>query len=120
MTHKPVRFIDEPIEVAFDRPTLLEKTPNCPDSIIWEGKVFRVSEMLASWVDYQRRGRMRRNMQPQHAEVAAQRGRGGVGRFFFQVRVNTGQIFEIYYDRSPKDVDDRKGAWVLVSEWGEG
>jgi hypothetical protein len=72
--------------------------------------------MLASWVDYERRGRMARNMQPQHARVAETRGSWGVGRFFFQVKVSDGRIFELYYDRAPKDADQRLGSWMLVSE----
>ncbi len=119
MTLKPIRFIGEQIQVSFDRPPMLEKTPTCPDAITWRGETFRVTEMLASWVDYQRRGRMARNMQPQHAEVAAQRGSWGVGRFYFKIRVEGGQVFEIYYDRSPKGVDERKGLWMLVGEWKE-
>jgi hypothetical protein len=32
------------------------------------------------------------------------------------VRVDTGQIFDLYYDRAPKNADDRKGAWFLYRE----
>jgi hypothetical protein len=55
-------------------------------------------------------------MQPQHAAVAASRGSWGVGRYYFQVRTEGGQFFELYYDRAPKGSDQRKGAWFLVSE----
>jgi hypothetical protein len=72
--------------------------------------------MLEEWADFTRRGRMARNMQPQHAAVASHRGSWGVGRYYFRVKVDTGQIFELYYDRAPKDVDDRLGRWVLVAE----
>jgi len=65
-------------------------------------------------VDYQQRGRMARNMQPQHAAVASSRGSWGVGRYHFRVRVDSGQVFQFYYDRAPKDADVRKGSWVLV------
>ena len=40
----------------------------------------------------------------------------GGGRFFFRVSVDSGQIFELYYDRAPKDVDNRKGGWFLRGE----
>jgi len=43
-------------------------------------------------------------------------GSWGVGRFFFRIRVDTGKIFEIYYDRAPKGSKLRKGAWFLVGE----
>jgi hypothetical protein len=55
-------------------------------------------------------------MQPQHAEAASQHGSWGVGRFFFEVKTNTGQYFRIYYDRAPKDALDREGHWVLLAE----
>ncbi len=113
----PLHFIDEPIEVEFDKPPLLEKSPTCPDRFTWREKTYPVVAMLATWIDYQRRGRMARNMQPQHAAVASHRGSWGVGRFYFQVRVESGQVFEIYYDRAPKDVDHRKGGWMLVAEY---
>jgi len=52
----------------------------------------------------------------EHAAVAASRGSWGVGRFFFRVRVENGRLFELYYDRAPKDSGDRKGAWFLRCE----
>jgi len=114
---KPVRFIDEPIQVIFDKPPLYEKKPECPDGFTWQGTTYRIVELLEAWADFTRRGRMARNMQPQHAAVASHRGSWGVGRFYFRVKVDSGQIFELYYDRAPKDVDARKGGWVLVSEY---
>jgi len=113
----PARFIDEPIQVGFDKPVVFEKTPFCPSSFVWRDEQYKIVSLLEEWVDYQRRGRMARNMQPQHAAVASQRGSWGVGRFFFRVRVENGRIFELYYDRSPKGVDKRKGSWVLVAEY---
>lgn len=112
----PIRFIGTPLVPIFDRPPALEKTPDCPDGFTWEGETYRVTELLSTWVDNNRRGRMARNMQPQHAALAVKRGSWGVGRFYFQVRVDSGQIFEFYYDRAPKDVDARKGSWILVCE----
>ena len=32
--------------------------------------------------------------------------------------MDSGQIFELYYDRAPKDVDNRKGGWFLRGERG--
>jgi len=117
MDPKPLHFIDEPITVVFEKPPALEKKPGCPDAFIWGGRTYRVVELLAEWVDFQRRGRMARNMQPQHAAVASSRGSWGVGRYHFRVRVDSEQIFQIYYDRAPKDADERKGSWVLVGEF---
>ncbi len=110
------RFIGEEIEVGFDRPPLLEKKPGCPDRFIWHGQVFEIVGKLLEWHDYHRRGRMARNMQPAHAAVAEQRGSWGVGRDYFRVLTAGGRVFELYYDRAPKDASQRKGAWFLYRE----
>lgn len=109
-------FIDEPIAVLFDTPPLLEKSPTCPQGFVWRGETYRIVELLAEWKDFRRRGRMSRNMIPPHLSRAQRVGSLGVGRFFFRVRVENGQIFDIYYDRAPVDADSRKGNWVLLSE----
>jgi hypothetical protein len=62
---------------------------------------------------------MARNMRPEHAAKAAAHGSWGVGQFYFRVRTQQGRIFDLYYDRAPKDVDRRKGAWFLDKELGE-
>ncbi len=120
MELKPLRFIGEPIQVIFDAPPALEKKPGCPDAFTWRAETYPITTLLAAWFDFQRRGRMARNMQPQHAAVAEGRGSWGVGRYFFRVQTENGQIFEIYYDRAPKDVDARKGSWMLVCEYTAG
>jgi hypothetical protein len=133
--YQPIHFLDQPIEVIFDTPPAREKTPDCPNGFIWDDKIYRVVEMLSSWSDFKRRGKMARNMRPEHAAVAASRGSLNVGRFYFRVRVvlssdgsavelpnNTGQfeqIFDIYYDRAMKNVDDRKGQWFVYRELEE-
>lgn len=113
---KPLRFIGETIEVSFDRPPLLEKKPGCPDGFTWGGETFRVSKKLSEWFDYGRRGQMAHNMTPAHAATASRRGSWGVGRFYFRVRTENGRIFDLYYDRAPKNVDNRKGNWFLFRE----
>ncbi|MCC6298792.1 MAG: hypothetical protein IT314_05815 [Anaerolineales bacterium] len=128
----PLHFLDQPIEPIFDSPPALEKSPTCPNGFVWEGKTYRVIEMLSAWTDFKRRGKMARNMQPEHAAVASNRGSLNVGRFYFRVRVivhpavelrdepASTQIFDIYYDRAMKNVDNRKGQWVVYREMGEG
>ena len=112
----PAHFYDEEIQVEFDRPPAREKSPPCPNGFTWRGKAYRVSSVLSEWVNFERRGRMEANMQPAHASRAAIKGSWGVGRFFFRVSVEDGRIFDIYYDRAPDSVTDRKGHWVLLSE----
>lgn len=110
------RFIDEPIDVIFDSPPPLEKSPPCPQGFIWRGEMYRIVELVAEWKDFRRRGRLGRNMIPPHLSRASRIGSLGVGRFYFQVRIADSRVFEIYYDRGIVDADDRKGSWVLLSE----
>lgn len=112
----PIRFIDVEIEVLFDRPPVLSKKPTAPNGFVWNGETFRVQQVLSSWVDYSRHGRMAKNMEPAHSKVAARHGSWGVGRFYFRVRSNGGRLFDLYYDRAPEDAGDRKGHWVLFRE----
>ena len=110
------RFLSEPIAVAFDEPPLLEKKPGCPDRFVWNEQTFYITEKLAEWHDYRRRGRMAQNMRPERLTRAERRGSWGVGRDYYRVRTAQGRIFELYDDRAPKDVDRRKGSWVLYQE----
>ncbi len=125
-TLTPIHFYDQPVEVMFDTSPVLEKSPPCPDGFLWNGQTYRVAQVLSEWSDFKRRGRMARNMQPAHAAVASSRGSLNVGRFYFRVRVESSsstsasasesRIFDLYYDRAMKSVDDRKGQWFLYRE----
>jgi hypothetical protein len=117
--YQPIHFLDHPIDPIFDTPPAREKSPDCPNGFIWENETYHIREMLASWSDFTRRGKMARNMRPAHAAVASSRGSLNVGRFYFRVKVDSGQIFDIYYDRAMKNVDDRKGRWFVYRELGE-
>lgn len=116
MEYIPLHFFDDAIEVTFDTPPVREKAPDCPNGFVWRDKTYRVVEMLSSWIDFKRRGRMAQNMRPAHATVAASRGSLNVGRYYFRVKVDTNQIFDIYYDRAMKSLDDRKGQWLIYRE----
>ncbi len=72
--------------------------------------------MLNEWHDYSRRGRMALNMRPEHAAVAARRGSWGVGRDYYRVRTDTGEVFDLYYDRAPRGSKRRKGDWFLCRQ----
>jgi hypothetical protein len=112
----PIRFISEPIEVLFDSPPALSKKPGCPNAMIWQGQQFRIVEMLREWHDYTRRGSMASNMRPEHAEAATHRGSWGVGRDYYRVRIDSGRVFDLYYDRAPRYSGDRMGGWFLYRE----
>jgi hypothetical protein len=55
-------------------------------------------------------------MRPTHAAAAERRGSWGVGRDYYRVRTDSGRVFDLYYDRAPGSVHDRKGAWFLLRE----
>ena len=112
----PLAFVDEPIEVVFDRPPALLKRPGPPSAFRWRGEDHRIEALLSEWFDYGRKGRMERNMAPEHLETAKRRGSWGVGRFYFRVRVRSGRVFDLYYDRAPESAGDRTGHWFLWRE----
>lgn len=60
---------------------------------------------------------------PQHAAQARfgreRRGSWGVGQDYYRVRTSVGRFFDLYYDRAPKDADQRKGGWFLDKELSE-
>lgn len=113
---QPLHFIAESITVEFAEPPTFEKKPGCPQAFTWRGQQFEVAELISEWHDYSRRGRMAGNMRPEHARTAARRGSWGVGQDYFRVRTACGRFFDLYYDRAPKSVDERKGAWFLYRE----
>lgn len=114
--YTPIHFYDDLIEVIYDKPPVYEKTPDCPNGFDWNGTTYRIVETLSEWSDFTRRGKYARNMRPAHAAVASSRGSLNVGRFYFRVIVEGGQIFDLYYDRAMKSVDERKGQWFLYRE----
>ncbi len=116
MNNPASHFIGEEIEIHFDTAPVRLKLPPCPDGFTWHRQPYRVIEKISEWTDFTRRGRMARNMRPTHAAAAAERGSLGVGRFYFRVRTETGRVFDLYYDREIKDVDDRLGHWFLYRE----
>jgi hypothetical protein len=113
---KVKHFISEDITIHFDSPPLHPKSPPCPNGFTWRETEFRITKCLSESKNFARKGRMARNMQPQHAEVASKRGSWGVGRFYFEVETDTNQRFRLYYDRAPKDAYDRDGTWILLAE----
>ena len=112
----PFQFYDEAIEVTFTETPKYEKAPGCPQAFQWREQSYQILEVMEEWMDTRRRGKFDRNMSTEHLAIARLRGSWGVGRYYFRVKVNTGQFFEIYYDRSPDNCDDRKGGWYLLGE----
>ena len=102
MDFKPIRFIGESIEVEYNQPPTLEKKPGLPDRFTWKNTQFQIFELISEWFDYSRSGRMARNMAPEHAATAKRRGSWGVGRFYFRVRTDSEQIFDMTFLMPPE------------------
>lgn len=113
-------FVSEPIEVRHGKRRGFEKRPACPEAFEWRGEVHHIVRLLAEWQDHSRRGKMAHNMRPSHLEAASKKGSWGVGRHHFRVMTDSGRLFEIYYDRAPKDSARRKGVWYLFQELPSG
>jgi hypothetical protein len=113
------QFISEEVTVQYASPPAQLKKPHCPDGFNLREEIFTITACLTEWQDFSRRGRLSKNMQPKHAEVASQRGSWGVGRFYFEVMTEGGRCFRLYYDRTPEDAADRSGHWILLAELGE-
>lgn len=116
MEYRPLRFIQESIQVHFNRPPVLEKKPGCPDGFTWRDTPFTIVSVVSEWHDYRRHGRMARNMKPEHAAVAEHRGSWGVGQDYYRVVTDSERVFDIYFDRAPRDAGHRKGDWFLSQE----
>jgi hypothetical protein len=112
----PCSLIDELIEVEFAKAPTYEKCPDCPVSFTWRDEKYTIAQIISEEQDYRRRGRYSNNMIPAHISMAKRNGSWGVGRYSFTVEVESGRIFEIYYDRSPRGAGDRKGHWFIKGE----
>ena len=116
MDFESILFINEPIEVIFEEPPLLEKKPGCPYSFYWRQEEYLIQEILSEWHNYERRGRMAKNMKADKASTASIRGSWGVGQDYYRIKTSNGRIFDIYFDRAPKDINRKKGNWYVFRE----
>jgi hypothetical protein len=112
----PVRFFSEEIEALHNEMPALLKKPDPPDGFRWRQDTYEVEKVLSRWFDFERKGRMARNMKPENLRTAGRRGSWGVGRFYFRVSTKGGRVFDLYYDRAPEDAGDRGGHWYLWRE----
>lgn len=113
---KNSKFIGESISVGYNKEPLLKRVPGCPDNIIWRKNKYIVTALISQWSNMARRGDKSKNMRPSHLIRAEKMGSWGVGRFYFRISVEGGQIFDIYYDRAPKKELDGDGQWILLCE----
>ncbi len=110
-------FISARIDAFFKTEPLLKKRPGAPDAFVWEGQRFDVVQLLSEWHDYDNR-REREMTRHTPTQLARKQGSWGVGRDFYRVRTDSGRVFDLYFDRSPKGADDI-GRWVLYRELDE-
>jgi hypothetical protein len=115
----PIHFIGEEIDVIFEEPPLLSKRPGAPDAFLWGEDKHIITELVSEWMDYGRKGKVSKNMSEPHLRTAERRGSWGVGRFYFRVRTDQKRVFDLYYDRAPKNAADRAGHWFLWREVAE-
>jgi hypothetical protein len=115
----PVQFIGEELETTFEKAPLYSKKPGAPNSFTWQGEKFDVKDTLSTWFDFGRKGKAAKNMREENLREAKRRGSWGVGRYYFRVESEGGRVFDLYYDRAPKDAGDRAGHWFLWREMEE-
>jgi hypothetical protein len=113
-------FIGEEVAVHFDQPPLINKKPDSPSGFSCRGESFQVTGLISRWTDYERRGRMRKNMRPEHLRIASKRGSWGAGRVYYRLQTECGRVFDLYYDRAPTSAGDRQGHWILWREMAPG
>ena len=112
----PLRFIGEEIQVHFKSIRFPLKKPDAPDRFSWGDREITIVRVISVWREYDRKGRLARNMRPHNLRKAVKRGSWGVGRYYFRVEDTQGCIFDLYYDRAPDDSSDRLGHWFLWRE----
>jgi hypothetical protein len=114
------RFIGAPIQVTYDEPPALDKRPGPPDGFTWQERTYRVTALVQEWHDYRKRGRTlafyTKEQGSFRAKAARRRGSWGVGRDYYRVRTDTGEVFDLYYDRSPRGPGRGKGTWFLFRQ----
>ncbi|NIN68496.1 MAG: hypothetical protein GTO63_28070 [Anaerolineae bacterium] len=111
-----MEFYADEIEVRFHKEPALEKKPGPPVAFTWRGREYVIVEVLKEWHDYRKRGKSRAFYAKERgsywATASQRQGSWGVGRDYYRVRTEDGEVFDIYYDRAPKG-QDRKGQWIL-------
>ncbi len=107
----------EPITVEFEKEPLLEKKTGPPDRVVWRGKLYTIISVENEWHNYDKCGKTEKfyNQKRGNAlKMKSRKGSWGVGKDYYKVKTDTGEVFVIYYDRQPKKV--KKGQWILLKK----
>lgn len=111
-----MEFHSEPITVKFEGEPLLEKKTGAPDAFVWRGTLYSIVSVENEWHDYDIRGKMEKLYHQKRGNSPEMRSRKGgswgVGKDYYEVKTDSGEIFVIYYDRQPKK--SKKGEWILL------
>ncbi|MGD2250965.1 MAG: DUF6504 family protein [Candidatus Methanofastidiosia archaeon] len=109
-------FYSEPITVKFEKEPLLEKKPGPPDVFVWRGKSYTIIRVEKEWHTYNKQGKIEKfySQKGNAPELTPPKGSWGVGRDYYRVKTDTGEVFVIYYDRQPKK--SKKGQWILLKK----
>ena len=115
---RPAGFFGDEIQPEFDSEPAIEKKPGAPAAFVWRGQRFAVARVVKEWHDYGRvqpgfGGPGRGGTAPWGAQSVSR----GVGRDYYRVATEAGEIFDIYFDRRPKG-KDKKGSWTLDKKIG--
>jgi hypothetical protein len=118
-----MEFYSDEIQVRFEREPTLEKKPGLPAAFIWRGREYVIVELMREWHDYRQRGKTKafyeRERGSYPAKSSQRRGSWGVGRDFYRVGTDSGEVFDIYYDRAPKG-RVAEGPWILYRRLAKG
>lgn len=115
-------FHADEIEVRFHKEPMLDKRPGLPAAFTWRGREYVIVELVKEWHDYRKRGKSKAFYKKERGSYwvtsSQRRGSWGVGRDYYRVRTESGEVFDIYYDRAPKR-RKRKGQWILSRRLSE-
>jgi hypothetical protein len=118
-----MEFFSDEIQVRFEREPTLEKKPGVPSAFIWRGREYVIVELIREWHDYRTRGKSKalykRERGSYWVKKSQRQGSWGVGRDYYRVGTDSGEVFDIYYDRAPKG-RVAKGQWILYRRLSKG
>lgn len=115
-------FYSEEIEVHFDREPLMEKKPGLPSAFTWRGREYEIVELLKEWHDYRVRGKPKCRYEKERGSYwvtsAEKKGSWGVGRDYYRVRTQTGEVFESTTTGLPSK--GGRGVGCCIGRWRRG
>lgn len=113
-----MEFYSLPVEVEFDDEPLLEKKSGVPDRFSFRGRAYTIVSVEGEWHTYEAKGKTEKFYGKKRGNMPEmklrERGSWGVGKDYYRVKTDTGEVFVIYYDRQP--TKKKKGEWILLQK----